>query len=102
LRYGKLHHFLILFIILGISGCATTNQAPFPVQQYSDLTSRYNAYFNAKEKMKIVLQSAQKTFKDDYKEVIPVYFYTEKTACTSFKGDLEDIEKRCEKIDTNS
>jgi tetratricopeptide (TPR) repeat protein len=97
LRYGKLHHFLILFIILGISGCATTNQAPFPVQQYSDLTSRYNAYFNAKEKMKIVLQSAQKTFKDDYKEVIPVYFYTEKTACTSFKGDLEDIEKRCEK-----
>ncbi len=47
--------------------------------------------------MKVVLQGAQKGYKDDYKEVIPVYFYSDKTACASFKGDLEDIEKRCEK-----
>lgn len=47
--------------------------------------------------MKVVLQGAQKAFKDDYKEVIPVYFYSDKAACANFKGDLEDIEKRCEK-----
>ncbi|MFN8315243.1 MAG: tetratricopeptide repeat protein [Chitinophagales bacterium] len=91
----KQYHFFSLLLVLLVSGCATTNQAPFPKQQYQDLTSRFNAYFNAKEKEKAVLQTVEKTHKDNYDEVISVFYYTNPKEFASSSSDLEDIEKRC-------
>ncbi len=91
----KQYHFFSLLLIILVSGCATTNQAPFPKQQYQDLTSRFNAYFNAKEKEKAVLQTVAKAHKDNFDEVVSVFYYTNPKEFASSTGDLEDIEKRC-------
>ena len=97
MRHINIYYFFFVTAILGISGCATTNQAPFPAQQYHDITSRYNAYFNAKEKLKIVMQSVQKTHKDNFDEVVPVYYYSDPKEFASNAGELDDVEKRCTK-----
>jgi tetratricopeptide (TPR) repeat protein len=97
LRHFNIYYFLLVLVIFGISGCATTNQAPFPLQQYHDLTSKYNAYFNAKEKTKIVLQSVQKNHKDKFDDVIPVYYYSDPKEFSPHSGELDDVEKRCAK-----
>jgi len=95
LQQFKQYHFFSLLLVLLVSGCATTNQAPFPKQQYQDLTSRFNAYFNAKEKEKAVLQTVEKSHKDNYDEVVSVFYYTNPKEFASSAGELEDIEKRC-------
>ena len=97
LQFKNIHQIFILSVVVLISGCATTNQAPFPVQQYQDLTSRYNAYFNAKEKMKVVMQGADKAVVDRYEDVIPLFIYNDKANFATYSGDLDDIEKRCAK-----
>jgi len=95
LQQFKQYHFFSLLLVLLVSGCATTNSSPIPKQQYQDLTSRFNAYFNAKEKEKAVLQTVEKTHKDNYDEVISVFYYTNPKEFASSSSDLEDIEKRC-------
>lgn len=97
MRHFNIYYFFLVLVFFGISGCATTNQAPFPLQQYHDLTSKYNAYFNAKEKTKIVLQSVQKNHKDKFDEVIPVYYYSDPKEFSPHSGELDDVEKRCAK-----
>ena len=61
---------------------------------YHDITGHYNAYFNAKEKLKGVYVTMDKIHKDNYKDVISLYTYSDPKEATSAAGDLDDIEKR--------
>lgn len=97
LRSVRLYHLFILFAVLGVSGCATTNQAPFPLAQWHDMNSRFNAYFNAKEQVKEVLKTVDKKHTDDFNTVIPLYFYTNSKEFAGAAGELDAAEKRCEK-----
>ncbi|MCW5908208.1 MAG: hypothetical protein KIS94_10135 [Chitinophagales bacterium] len=81
-------------MLFAISGCSTTNHAILPTQAYHDLTSHYNAYFNANEKLKGALQSVQTNHKDKFDSVIAVYYYSDPTEFASYNSDLEDVIKR--------
>lgn len=93
----RLYHLFLLLVAIGLVGCATTNQAPFPLAQWHDMNSRFNAYFNAKEQVKEVLKTVEKTHKDDFNTVIPLYFYTNSKEFAGAAGELDAAEKRCEK-----
>ena len=80
-----------------MAGCSTTNHAPAPTMVYHDITGHYNAYFNANEKLKSVYLTMDKSHKDNYKDVLPLFTYSNPKEATSVTSDLEDIEKRLTK-----
>jgi tetratricopeptide (TPR) repeat protein len=61
---------------------------------YHDLVGHYNAYFNAKEKLKAVYATLDKLHKDNYKDVISLYTYSNPKEGTTVAADLDDLEKR--------
>ncbi|HEY0261455.1 MAG TPA: tetratricopeptide repeat protein, partial [Chitinophagales bacterium] len=97
LRPVSLYQVFILFVAFGIAGCGTTNQAPIMQQAYSDLTSRDNAFFNAREQMKEILKTADKSHKDDFSQVISVYSYSDPRETSGASSELDAMEKRCTK-----
>ena len=94
LRFTKVVIFAVFWGVLLLAGCSTTNHAPAPTMIYHDITGHYNAYFNAKEKLKAVYVTMDKVHKEDYKEIIPIFTYSNPKEAATVSGDLDDIEKR--------
>ena len=94
LRFTKVLIFAAFCIFLLMAGCSTTNHAPAATWAYQDITGHYNAYFNAKEKMKGVYLALDKSHKDNYKEVLPLFTYSNPKEAKGSTADLEEIEKR--------
>lgn len=86
--------FVIVVLLLAAQSCSTTNHAPIHKQAYHDITSRYNAYYNASEKWKATIKNIETNHKDDYREVIPVFPYTNSKETSAFGSDADDIVKR--------
>lgn len=85
---------LLWVAIWSLWGCSTTNHAILPTQAFHDITSHYNAYFNAHEKLKGTLQSVAASHKDKFDSVIAVYPYNDSKEFASYNSDLEDVVKR--------
>jgi tetratricopeptide (TPR) repeat protein len=65
-----------------------------PTQAYHDITSHYNAYFNANEKIKNTMKTVESTHKDNFKEVIAVYSYNDSKDFAASANELDDAIKR--------
>lgn len=89
-------YFAIVVVALAFwaQSCSTTNHAPIHKQAYHDITSRYNAYHNAIEKWKATIKNIDNNHKDDYREVIPVFSYTNAKETSTYGSDYDDIVKR--------
>ncbi|MBX2903858.1 MAG: hypothetical protein KF872_09905 [Chitinophagales bacterium] len=85
---------VLLVLAIWAQSCSTTNHAPIHKQAYHDITSRYNAYHNAIEKWKATIKNIDANHKDDYREVIPVFSYTNAKETAAFSSDCDDIVKR--------
>jgi tetratricopeptide (TPR) repeat protein len=94
LRFTKVLIFAAFCSLLLVESCSTTNRAPAATWAYQDITGHYNAYFNANEKLKSVYAAMDKTHKDNYKDVLPLYTFSNPKEAKSVTADLEDIEKR--------
>jgi|GEM_PF-962948 len=94
LRFTKVLIFAAFCIFLLMAGCSTTNHAPAATWAYQDITGHYNAYFNAKEKMKGVYLALDKAHKDNYKDVLALFTYSDPKEAKGSTADLEEIEKR--------
>jgi tetratricopeptide (TPR) repeat protein len=84
----------LIIVAFWVQSCSTTHQAPIHKQVYHDITSRYNAYHNAIEKWKATIKNIESNHKDDYREVIPVFPYTNAKETSAFASDCDDIVKR--------
>ncbi len=93
-RFSALYFSIGLAVAVTIQSCSTTNHAPVYKQAYHDITSRYNAYHNANEKMKASLKNIEANVKDDYKEVLRVFPYSDVKQTGSFSSDFDDVIKR--------
>ncbi len=56
--------------------------------------THYNYYFNANEKLKMILERAKSQFRDDYTRLLPFYNYTLE-ATLSQKKELDSIIYKC-------
>lgn len=97
MKLSKVSIFSFFALLFTLCGCSTTNQATLPTQVYHDITAHYNAYFNANEKIKYTIQTAEANHKDKFDSVIPVYANSNPADFTSYSGDLEDGIKRSTK-----
>lgn len=77
-----------LLVIFLFNACAKYN-AGFLKQGYHDLTSHYNAYFNAKENYKNTIKSIETSRKDNFDELLPLYAY----------GTAEDTKAKASAFD---
>lgn len=93
LRFTKVVIFAAFWGLLLLAGCSTTNHAPLPSMVYHDITGHYNAYFNANERLKAVYVTMDKTHKDNYKEILPLYTYSDPKEASAVSGELDEIEK---------
>ena len=82
-----------LLMLLMAQSCSTTNHAPVHKQAYHDITSRYNAYHNANEKMKGSLKNIEANVKDNYKEVLRVFPYSDTKQTSALGGDFDAVIK---------
>lgn len=95
MRQTKLSIFYFCALLLLLWGCATTsNQAKFGKQEFNDLVSHDNAWFNCNDKMNSTMALALQYHKDKFDSVLPVYFYTDPKEFASYSSDLDDIIKR--------
>lgn len=91
--------FPILLVLLLVQGC-TNKKDGFVYRQFHNTTARYNGYFYSKEAMREADIELGKKQKDDYDNVLPVYFYgAEEDAQVVFPLMERSIEKSSRVID---
>ena len=93
--------FWILFwsIMLLLSVSCSTRKNNFATRSYHTVTSTYNVNFNGKEALKKGIAELDKKRKDNYLEILPVYFYPPKQDLTSaFPSFDRAIEKASKSV----
>lgn len=89
------HYLLAALFVFGlISSCSTTNHPSLPGAAYHDITSYYNAYFNANEKFKAVLANIKTAHKDNYDEIIALEYFSNPQESAAAKSELDEIIKK--------
>lgn len=87
------HIALALFVVAVLAACSTTKNT-FVTRTYHNLTSRYNGYFYAKESMKDAADKIEKTYEDDYTQLLPIVRIPNTSASKVCYPDLEKAIKK--------
>ncbi|WP_460925849.1 type IX secretion system periplasmic lipoprotein PorW/SprE [Pontibacter brevis] len=92
LNKNSLH---ILFLLVGVllAACSVERNNPLS-KTYHNTTARYNGYFLAKEKMRLIEQGLQEQMQYDYNQVLSLYPTIDSTTAKAFEADLEDVKKK--------
>lgn len=90
--------FLILICLTLVTsntvGQSTAPKAGFIKQQYHNITSRYNGYFNGNEILTEILLNLALTYQDNYAEILPVFPLGTEEAAQSVSADAERVTKK--------
>jgi tetratricopeptide (TPR) repeat protein len=88
---------LSLFFLLFCASCSKESKNIFS-RAYHTTTARYNAYFNGKESLISAIANLEKTHKDDYDKVIPLYIYTNASTVSSVSSSADVAIKKSSKM----
>ncbi len=85
----------LLYLLAGLllASCSTERNNPLS-KGYHNTAARYNGYFLAREKMRLLQESLQEQMQYDYNQVLPIYPSIDSTTAKAFEADLEDIKKK--------
>ena len=99
LKHINKFRFVFLGIILLISSSCSTRKNNFFTRAYHTVTSTYNVNFNGKEALKKGIEDLDKKRKDNYLEILPIYFYPPKADLSSAFPSLDrTIEKASKSV----
>ncbi|WP_161889379.1 type IX secretion system periplasmic lipoprotein PorW/SprE [Pontibacter russatus] len=85
----------LLFILAGLLLAACSAERNNPLSKaYHNTTARYNGFFLAREKMRLMEEALQEQTQYDYNQVLPIYPAIDTTTAKAFEADLEDIKKK--------
>ncbi|MCX2741930.1 tetratricopeptide repeat protein [Pontibacter anaerobius] len=87
-----LHIFFLLAGLL-LAACSAERNNPLS-KTYHNTTARYNGYFLAKEKMRLLEEKLQEQTVYDYSQVLPIFPPLDTATATALAADLEDIKKK--------
>ncbi|PRY14823.1 tetratricopeptide repeat protein [Pontibacter ummariensis] len=85
----------VLFLLTGLllAGCSAERNNPLS-KAYHNTTARYNGYFLAKEKMRLVEEGLKEKTQYDYNQVLPIYPPLDSLTAKAMAAELEDIKKK--------
>lgn len=91
--------YILLVIVANIllfTQCSTKkNNAA--TRSYHYVTARYNVYFNANQVFLKVDEEVQKTNKDNYSDILPVFPLSNPETAASAKGKMDYVLEKCQK-----
>ncbi|OQA95595.1 MAG: Tetratricopeptide repeat protein [Bacteroidetes bacterium ADurb.Bin217] len=89
---------LYITLISLVSIACTTQKNTVVTRSYHNLTSRYNIYFNAREAFKSGMQNIEKSYKEPYNNILPVFYYAQKDNLQAASSDLDRTLLKCTKL----
>lgn len=93
---------LIQLIYIAITGImcvtCTTQKNTFTTRSYHNITSRYNIYFNAREAYKSGMQSIEKSYREPYNDILPVFYYSQTSNLQAAASDMDRTLLKCTKL----
>ncbi|WP_255474248.1 tetratricopeptide repeat protein [Pontibacter qinzhouensis] len=78
---------------LALVACSVERNNPLS-KAFHNTSARYNGYFLAKEKLRLVEESLQEQMVYDYNLALPIYPAIDSTTAKAFEADLEDVIKK--------
>jgi len=72
---------MFVALLFTITAC-TTKKNTSVTRAYHNLTARFNVYFNGIESLKAGLRKAEKSFQDDFSNILPIYKYNDLTVAS--------------------
>jgi len=85
---------IILFIVVCSLCACSTKKNTFTRRSFHNLTSHYNGYWNARDKMRTTVEQMRHGGVDNYTAIIPLEYYGTKAETQSMKPNLDgSIEK---------
>jgi tetratricopeptide (TPR) repeat protein len=93
LKSFKLHILLALLATIGLFGCAT-NKNTRVTRTYHRVNTRYNGYFYAREAIKDGVAKIDKSYVDDYSNILPLFKYAQKESLKMASGDMDKAIKK--------
>ncbi|WP_299760291.1 tetratricopeptide repeat protein [uncultured Pontibacter sp.] len=87
-----LHTYFILAGLL-LAACSAERNNPLS-KTYHNTTARYNGYFLAKEKMRLLEEQLQEQTAYDYSQILPIFPSLDSATANAMAADLEDIKKK--------
>ncbi|WP_187262172.1 type IX secretion system periplasmic lipoprotein PorW/SprE [Pontibacter beigongshangensis] len=85
----------ILFVVAGLALAACSVERNNPISKaYHNTSARYNGYFLAKEKLRLLEEILQEQMAYDYNLALPIYPSIDSATAKAFAADLEDIVKK--------
>ena len=65
---------------------------------YQRMTSHYNVFYNGREAFAHGIESSQKSYKNDYSHVLPVFEFSDMQAARAAQSDMETTLKKAHKL----
>ena len=89
---------IFLFILIIFLDSCSTQKNTFITRSYHSITSKYNILFNGNESFKKGYQSIVDNYKDDFTEILPVFYYENKEQALNAASDMDRSIKKTEKL----
>jgi tetratricopeptide (TPR) repeat protein len=92
-----LYNYILVCAILlglGISGCSTKKNT-WLTRGYHRMNTRYNGYYYAREATKDGIAKIEKSYVDDYSNILPLFKYAQKDNLKMASGDMDKAIKKC-------
>lgn len=67
-------------------------------REYHNITSYFNGYFNANERVKAGVEKITTAYKEDYDQLLPVFIIGDTASARSAYPDMEKAIEKCEKV----
>ncbi|NQY68189.1 MAG: tetratricopeptide repeat protein [Flavobacteriales bacterium] len=99
----KIQSFALLILSFLLLTACSTKKNTFATRSYHNITSKYNGYFYAKENLKAGKQKIEKSYKDNYTQLLPLYINGDSKAAKSVYPEMDKaIEKASNVIQRHS
>ncbi|MBN2349444.1 MAG: tetratricopeptide repeat protein [Bacteroidales bacterium] len=84
-------------MIILAAGCSTQKNTLI-TRTYHNTTAKYNILFNGNESFNKGVDNLQRSFKDNYNTILPVFTYKDEVAVQQIFSDMDRTIKKCTKV----
>ena len=88
--------FLLISILL-INACSTKKNTPIR-RTYHNVTAHYNAFFNGREAYKEGMRTLEKSQKDDFTKMLPLFIYEKNSNLGSISSKMDRAIEKSSKV----
>jgi tetratricopeptide (TPR) repeat protein len=92
-RTSKSIYLPFVLLVLVLSACKTTKNT-FIHRGWHNMNARYNGYFYSRENMKETVKKIEKSNKDDFTQIVPLFIYPSNTTAKNYYGDFDKSIKK--------